>query len=51
MRPPMWPPPVERSSVAQAIIKRIRWATLLVFLRQHRHERCSDPLQLELAAL
>ena len=51
MRPPMWPSPVGRSSVAQAIIKRSRRATPLVFLRQQRHERCSDPLQLELAAL
>ena len=51
MRPPVWHPPVERSSAAQAIIKRIRRAKRLVFLRQHRHERCSDPLQQELAAV
>ena len=51
MRPPVWPPPVERLSVVQAIIKRIRWAMPLVLLRQHRHERYSDPLQQELAAL
>ena len=51
MRPPVWPPPVERSSVAPAIIERIRPATLLVFPQQHRHERCSGPLQQELVAL
>jgi transposase len=31
--------------------KRIRRATLFVFLRQHRHTLCPDPLQQELAAL
>jgi hypothetical protein len=51
MRPPMWHPSVELSSAAEAIIKRIRRAKLLVFLRQHRHELCSKPLQQELAAL
>jgi hypothetical protein len=29
MRPPVWHPPVERSSAAHAIIKRIRQAKLL----------------------
>jgi hypothetical protein len=51
MRPPVWHPPVERSSAAHAIIKRIRQAKLLVVLRQHRYELCSNPLQQELAAL
>ena len=51
MRPPVWPPPVELSSAVQTIIKRIRRAKLLMFLRQHRHELCSDPLHQELAAL
>jgi hypothetical protein len=51
MRPPVWHPPVERSSAAHAIIKRIRRAKLLVVLRQHRYELCSNPLQQELAAL
>jgi hypothetical protein len=51
MRRPVWHPPVKRSSVAQAIIKRIRRAKLLVFLRQHRYELYSNPLQQELAAL
>jgi hypothetical protein len=51
MRPPVWHPPVERSSAAHAIIKRIRQAKLLVVLRQDRYELCSNPLQQELAAL
>jgi hypothetical protein len=51
MRPSVWHPPVERSSAAQVIIKRIHRAKLLVFLRQDHYELCSNPLQQELAAL
>ncbi len=38
MRPSSWHPPVELSCVEQIIIKRIKRATLFVFLRHHRHE-------------
>jgi hypothetical protein len=51
MRPPVWPPPVELSTGEHAIIKRIRRAKLLVFLRQHRPERFADALQQELLTL
>jgi transposase len=39
------------STAEQAIIKRIRRAKLLVFLRQHRHALLTDPLQQELLTL
>src|SRR5512145_3190701 len=51
MRPPLWPPPVELSTAEHAIIKRIRRATLFIFLRHHRHTLLADPLQQELATL
>jgi transposase len=51
MRPPLWHPPIELSTAAQAISKRIRRAKWLVFLRQHRHTLFSDPFQAELATL
>ena len=51
MRPPLWHPPVELSMAEHAIMKRIRRATLLVFLRQHRHELFADTLQQELLLL
>src|SRR4029434_5346885 len=51
MRPPLWHPPVELSTVEHAIIKRIRRAKLFVFLRQHRHTLFADPLQQELLTL
>ena len=51
MRPALWHPPVTPSAAAQALIKRIRRATLFVFLREHRHELFDDPFQEELATL
>jgi hypothetical protein len=51
MRPALWHPPVELSTAAHAIITRIRRATLLVFRRQHRPERCAEALQPELLTL
>ena len=51
MRPPLWHPPVALSTAEHTIIKRIRRATLFVFLRQHRHTLCTDPFQQELATL
>jgi DDE family transposase/transposase-like protein DUF772 len=51
MRPPLWHPPVELSTAEHAIIKRIRRAKLLVFLRHHRHTLLADPFQQELATL
>ena len=51
MRPPLWPPPVELSTVDHAIIQRIRRATLFVFLRQHRHALFAAALQQELLTL
>src|SRR5262244_4092167 len=51
MRPPLWHPPVELSTVEYAIIKRIRRAKLFVFLRLHRHELFADAFQQELLTL
>ncbi len=51
MRPTFWQPPVEPSAGEQTIIKRIRWAKLFVFLRQHRHELFDETFQEELAGL
>jgi hypothetical protein len=51
MRPPLWHPPVELSTAEHALIKRIRRATLFVFLRQHRHTLFADPVQQELLTL
>jgi hypothetical protein len=51
MRPSLWHPPVDLSTVEHAIIKRIRRAKLFVFLRQHRHTLFADPFQQELLTL
>jgi DDE family transposase/transposase-like protein DUF772 len=51
MRPSLWQPPIELSAAEQAIIKRIRRAKLLVFLREHRHELFDEAFQQELAGL
>ena len=51
MRPSVWHPSVELSSIEQTIVKRIRRAQFFVFLRQHRHEIFSDEFQAELAAI
>jgi hypothetical protein len=51
MRPVYWRPPIELSATEQTIIKRIRRASLFVFLRQHRHEVFDEAFQQELASL
>jgi len=51
MRPPLWHPPVEPSTAEKAVMNRVRRAKLFVFLRQYRHELCSDAFQQELATL
>ena len=51
MRPSSWHPPVELSCVEQIIIKRIKRATLFVFLRHHRHELFDEAFQEELITL
>jgi hypothetical protein len=51
MRPPLWHPPVELSTAAHAIIKRIRRAKWFVFLRLHRHELFAEAFQQELLTL
>jgi transposase len=51
MRPPLWHPPVERSTAEHAVIKRLRRAKVFVSLRQHRHTLFTDPFQQELATL
>jgi hypothetical protein len=43
--------PVELSTAEHAIIKRIRRAKLLVFLRQRRHELLADAFQQALLTL
>ncbi len=42
MRPARWHPPVELSSAEQGIVKRIRRAKFVVFLRRQRHAILSD---------
>jgi hypothetical protein len=51
MRPPLWHPPIALLPAEQTILKRIRRATLFVFLRQHRHTVLSDTFQKALATL
>ncbi len=51
MRPPLWHPPIALLPVEQTILKRIRRATLFVFLRQHRHTVLSDTVQKAWATL
>src|ERR1700751_3300150 len=51
MQPGSWHPPIDPSSVEQAIIQRIRRAKLFVFLRQRRHELFDEGFQQELACL
>src|SRR5262245_49018864 len=51
MRPPVWQPPVALSPAEQSIVARIRRAKLFVFLRQRRHELCTDAFQAELATI
>src|ERR1700730_11615827 len=49
VRPVVWRPPAEPSPAELAVIKAVRRAKLLVFLRQHRHERLDEQFQAELA--
>jgi hypothetical protein len=49
MRPGVWKPPVEPSETELAVIKAVRRAKLLVFLREHRHELFGEGFQAELA--
>jgi IS5 family transposase len=51
MQPSLWQPPIELSTTEQAIMKRIKRAKLLVFLRKHRHELLDEAFQQELATL
>jgi hypothetical protein len=51
MRPPVWAPPVELSAQEVLVVKRIRRATLFVFLREQRHELFSPAFQEELAMM
>src|SRR6478609_8353055 len=49
MRPEVWQPPVEPSPAERAVIKAVRRAKLLVFLREYRHELFDERFQAELA--
>ncbi len=51
MRPAVWEPPIELSTLEQQVVKRIRRAKLFVFLRLHRHRLFSIDFQAELATL
>ena len=49
MRRTIWSPPVELSPDEQAVVKLIRRAKLLIWLREHRHELFDEEFQAELA--
>src|SRR5690349_20924162 len=49
MRPVVWCPAAELSPAEQSVIKAVRRAKLLVFLRLHRHELFDEQFQAELA--
>src|SRR5262245_62157823 len=49
MRPGVWRPPVEPSPAERAVIKAVRRAELVVFLRECRHELFDEQFQAELA--
>jgi hypothetical protein len=51
MRPGMWQPPVEPSGAEAAVLKRIRRAKLIVFLRRWRHVLFDAAFQAELGTL
>jgi transposase len=44
-----WQPPVETSGAEDKILKRIKRATLFIFLRRHRHQIFTPKFQVELA--
>src|SRR5262245_12254294 len=51
MRPPLWHPLIEWSTVEPALIKRIRRAKLFICLRHQRHALFSETLHHELGTL
>lgn len=51
MRPPLWHPPIELSSLEKKVVSRIRRAKLFIFLRECRHELFDSEFHLELATL
>jgi len=51
MRPVPWQPPVDLSPLEQAVARRVRRATLCVFLRTHRHTLFDAAFQDELSTL
>jgi len=50
VRPEVWQPPVACSRLEREVIKRVKRAKLLVWLREHRHELFDEAFQAELAA-
>lgn len=51
MRPPLWHPPIELSSLEKKVVSRIRRAKLFIFLRECRHELFDSEFQMELVTL
>lgn len=51
MRPSLWQLSVDMVLTEQSIVKRIRRAKLLVFLRRQRHVIFADTFQAELASV
>lgn len=50
MRPSLWQPAIPLSVVEAGIVRRIKRATLFIWLREHRHELLDADFQAELAA-
>ena len=51
MQPETWNPPVALSQQEEQMVKKIRKAKQLVFLREHRHELLDEAFQQELATM
>lgn len=51
MRPPPWQPPVDPSPAEETVLRLIKRAKLVVFLRQHRHALFNDAFQTELGTI
>ncbi len=51
MRPTIWQPPVDLSSDEAAIMRRIKRATLFIWLREQRHVLFDAAFQTELATM
>ena len=51
MRPSIWQPPIELSSIEKKVVEHIRKAKLFVFLREIRHELFDVDFQSELATI